>query len=170
MERSGKIWPPVRKKKVPMRRKDNGKMITLTFENIHACVTRGHGWTRAQLQLIGVGWPPRHGWLRGLIGKTIPMETYERFREARHTRVQLSEKTLARYREREERRRQKRKDDRARRVAARAEALMGQRMRPHSWRRSSQLPCSRCGKNERYLDLEICEECVSAISGYRDAN
>jgi hypothetical protein len=30
------------------------------------------------------------------------------------------------------------------------------------------LPCSRCGSNPRYLDLDICEPCVSAISGYQD--
>jgi hypothetical protein len=171
-----------------MRQKQNGKM-TLTFVNIHACATQWNGFTKAQLQVIGVKWPPRQGWLHGLIGKTIPIETYERFRKARLTRVQLSKTTLQRYRElskttlqryreRKERRLQTREGDRARRVAAKAEELMARRMRPHSWRRSRHAnetptlpnkPCVRCGRNERYLELDICEQCVTDISGYREA-
>lgn len=29
------------------------------------------GWTREQLVAIGVSWPPRHGWKKRIIGKTI---------------------------------------------------------------------------------------------------
>lgn len=46
---------------------DGGKIMRLTNAHVRAAATYpdwngGCGWTRQQLQLIGVGWPPRNGW------------------------------------------------------------------------------------------------------------
>jgi hypothetical protein len=90
------------------RKKHGIAEIILTHENLHGCATQWGGFTRAQCQIMGVHWPPRRGWLRDLIGKRIPVEQFEQFREARLRRVQVNAKTLARYRERDARRQQRR--------------------------------------------------------------
>ena len=41
------------------------------------------GWNRAQLQILGVSWPPQHGWPSRIIGKEISAKDYERFLELR---------------------------------------------------------------------------------------
>jgi hypothetical protein len=135
----------------PQRLKKHGvDEITLTHENLHGCATRWHGFTRAQCQIMGVHWPPPRGWLRDLIGKRIPVEQFERFREARLRCVQARAKTLGR------------------RAEAKARTMNGD----NPWLAISfsiKKMCTRCGANRCYLDLDICEACVSAMSGYRDA-
>lgn len=45
--------------------------FTITQEWIEAFATSGRGWTRQQLEAIGVRWPPVHGWRARLEGKII---------------------------------------------------------------------------------------------------
>ena len=52
----------------------------VTREWVHEwCATSPAGWTRAQLKLLGVGWPPRRGWLSELIGTEIAGEKAREF-------------------------------------------------------------------------------------------
>ena len=46
--------------------------MKLTHAMIHSAGTAGCGFNAAQLRLLGVEWPPRAGWLRGLVGQEIP--------------------------------------------------------------------------------------------------
>jgi hypothetical protein len=145
--------------------------MKLTWDNIHAAGTRGCGFTRAQLAVVGIRWPPPKGWLRKLIGKEITSEQYEAFKDARNTYVNRKGKV---------RRRNKplsaapvpatHSNDKAREIAriARREKELAQMRERLRQPESAVQPCARCAKYERYLDLDICEECVSQISGYRD--
>ena len=54
-------------------------MITLTYENLHACGTSGRGFTKAQIKALGKR--PVKGWLSSLIGTRVPFSQYKRFRE-----------------------------------------------------------------------------------------
>lgn len=37
------------------------------------------GWNAGQLALLGVEWPPRHGWFKRAIGQPIELAAYEEF-------------------------------------------------------------------------------------------
>lgn len=41
--------------------------------------TENFGWNRNQLDVLGVTWPPRKGWLKRLIGKEIDLDTADKF-------------------------------------------------------------------------------------------
>lgn len=43
------------------------------------------GWTRKQLEQLGVSWPPHHGWRRALVGRAVPTRYIKRFLELRRT-------------------------------------------------------------------------------------
>lgn len=43
---------------------------------------KGYGLKRAQAQMLGVPWPIRSGWLKGLEGKFVLLSTYQKFLEA----------------------------------------------------------------------------------------
>jgi len=47
------------------------KMIRITVDLIQAGRSRRGAWTRKQLALIGVAWPPPKGWKRRIIGEPI---------------------------------------------------------------------------------------------------
>lgn len=53
--------------------------ITLTSDLIHHGATAHDGFKKAQLAVLGVAWPPKKGWLSGLIGTKVSMVTYNRF-------------------------------------------------------------------------------------------
>lgn len=62
--------------------------VTLTFQMLHDASTKGfHGFTYAQLAAIGVAIPPKRGWLKGLVGKTIPASQWRQFVEAVNTKA-----------------------------------------------------------------------------------
>lgn len=50
-----------------------GQDVTLTGELLHSLATGNNkaGWTRAQLKILGVKWPPKKGWLTRKIGDKI---------------------------------------------------------------------------------------------------
>lgn len=70
-----------------LRRMSPDDMITLTAESIHAAATNNGGWTRAQLSVIGIKWPPRHGWISDVVGTRISMRRYKDFVEAKHIKA-----------------------------------------------------------------------------------
>lgn len=41
----------------------------------------GSGWTREQLRLIGVAWPPPRGWKRAMIGVHVAEDLARRFED-----------------------------------------------------------------------------------------
>lgn len=45
--------------------------MKLTREMIFYCQTPRGAWNRHQLELLGVSWPPQHGWIERLIGTEI---------------------------------------------------------------------------------------------------
>lgn len=51
-------------------------MITLTRELILSARTKKGGFTRTQLELLGVKWPPRTPWLKRLVGTQINDKTW----------------------------------------------------------------------------------------------
>ena len=62
------------------------KLIRLTNEMLDESKTFRGGWTREQLRLYRVPWPPTKGWKRGLVGTLILSDTYEQILELRSTR------------------------------------------------------------------------------------
>ncbi len=53
--------------------------VRLTREILEQHKTVKGGWTRAQLQAIGVGWPPPRGWVQAAIGREISAEDFRVF-------------------------------------------------------------------------------------------
>jgi len=56
--------------------------MILTEEMIRAAASSKGGWTKRQLEILGVSWPPKRGWLRSVIGRDIETEVYQQFLEA----------------------------------------------------------------------------------------
>lgn len=52
--------------------------MKLDYHSLHSVGTSGCGFNRDQLILLGVGYPPKRGWLRGLVGKEIPDQIWDR--------------------------------------------------------------------------------------------
>jgi len=53
--------------------------MKLTYELLHSAGSYGgNGFNRPQLELLGVAWPPRKGWLRGLAGTEIDDAKWEK--------------------------------------------------------------------------------------------
>lgn len=52
--------------------------ITLTKELLDAAKTARGGYTKAQLALLGVAWPPARGWTAALIGRQVERDVAER--------------------------------------------------------------------------------------------
>ena len=46
-------------------------MTLITAEFIEAGKSASGGWSRAQLQILGVAWPPPKGWKTVVVGKSI---------------------------------------------------------------------------------------------------
>jgi predicted oxidoreductase len=62
--------------------------FTVTRRWIEAFRTEKGGWTRSQLEAIGVEWPPIHGWKDRAEGRQISLEARALF-ESRLTRSQV---------------------------------------------------------------------------------
>lgn len=52
--------------------------VLLTRENLRGIASGGGGFTREQLGILGVSWPPAKGWLSQRVGTTMPAATYAR--------------------------------------------------------------------------------------------
>lgn len=64
--------------------------MKLTHELIHAAKTQKGGWTKAQLEVIGVSWPPVNGWRHNVVGKEISEADYQRFCDLASVRAALN--------------------------------------------------------------------------------
>jgi hypothetical protein len=58
-------------------------MFTITDEWLVTHATTEMGWTKAQLAVMGIAWPPVKGWKRSLIGKQITDDEKRRFESAK---------------------------------------------------------------------------------------
>jgi len=55
--------------------------ITVTKAFIEEFKTKNGAWTKRQLELVGVRWPPKKGWQRKVIGLQITQEAGDEFKE-----------------------------------------------------------------------------------------
>jgi hypothetical protein len=53
--------------------------LVITDEFLEQNKTERGGWTKAQLAILGVAWPPARGWKWTAIGKTISDDDARRF-------------------------------------------------------------------------------------------
>lgn len=65
-------------------------MPILTERLITAGMTEAGAWTRRQLEILGVPWPPANGWKVNIIGKWMTQEAYEEFLVARWTTAKIA--------------------------------------------------------------------------------
>ena len=60
-------------------------MITLNHKNLNLCTKNAHteciALNKQQLELLGIDWPPIHGWVKELIGVSILEDTYNKLLE-----------------------------------------------------------------------------------------
>ena len=61
-------------------------MVVVTREFIMSGRSPNGAWTRAQLALIGVPWPPVNGWISGVIGTRLSQSDASLFLLNRRTR------------------------------------------------------------------------------------
>lgn len=60
----------------------NTETVILTAENLHELGNNGCGWNGHQLKILGVT-EKKSGWLKRLIGKEIPISTFEELKRLR---------------------------------------------------------------------------------------
>lgn len=65
---------------------ENVPMI-LTRKFIMDNRTERGSWTRAQVEAIGVEWPPRQGWIENVIGQEVPDEKAHLFAKSKTVRA-----------------------------------------------------------------------------------
>lgn len=77
---TGMGWPRTRMQAV-LSEKTGSKpdLVPVTQRLIENGKSGAGGWTRAQLEIIGVKWPPKHGWRRRVDGALIPRSEADRF-------------------------------------------------------------------------------------------
>lgn len=51
----------------------------VTLELLAAGASSKGGWSREQLHILGVPWPPPSGWKKRVIGQSIPPHEAEKF-------------------------------------------------------------------------------------------
>lgn len=59
------------------------ELVRVTAELIEAGRSERGGWSKVQLALLGVSWPPLPGWKREVVGGSIPQADAERFVQLR---------------------------------------------------------------------------------------
>jgi hypothetical protein len=57
--------------------------IEITRELLNAGRGADGTYTRAQLEVLGVEWPPPRGWRSSVVGRRVPVEVAEEFLELR---------------------------------------------------------------------------------------
>ena len=86
--------------------------VKITEAFIRSNKTARGAWTKEQLRILGVPWPPRKGWVLGVVGKEIDDETAAAFSKAKTTMAystlnfnkELFQKRLAERRKKTQRR------------------------------------------------------------------
>ena len=56
--------------------------MVITNAWLHQHCSRGTAWTSAQFRVLGIAWPPYHGWKQDVLGRTISDETAAAFASA----------------------------------------------------------------------------------------
>jgi hypothetical protein len=51
--------------------------VTINKELLVLAATASGGYTRQQLEALGVGWPPQKGWKRRAVGRKISMSRFD---------------------------------------------------------------------------------------------
>lgn len=55
-------------------------VVELTTQMLHEAGSSGYqGWTRKQLEVLGVHWPPPSGWLKKMAGTVVPNWKWRKF-------------------------------------------------------------------------------------------
>ncbi|MFB9143543.1 GIY-YIG nuclease family protein [Vibrio artabrorum] len=67
------------------------RLITLTEERLTKAKTPKGGYSKAQLQVLGVNWPPTGGWKKRLIGKKVTLYRFIEFVRASRNKSYLNE-------------------------------------------------------------------------------
>jgi hypothetical protein len=57
-------------------------VVTRRWIHQHGSSAKGYvGWTKPQLRVLDVGWPPRKGWVKNIVGRSISMTAKKKFEE-----------------------------------------------------------------------------------------
>lgn len=59
--------------------------LIITNDLIEAGKSDAGGWTRQQIESLGISWPPREGWKTRLIGTVIEKSRLEKFMSLKNT-------------------------------------------------------------------------------------
>ena len=57
--------------------------VTITPAMLASAKTEAGGYTRAQMDVFDIDWPPPKGWPAFLIGQSVDQEKFDRFMKAR---------------------------------------------------------------------------------------
>jgi hypothetical protein len=74
--------------------------MLLTREFIMNNRTDAKAWTRRQLEIIGVTWPPQNGWIERTVGKQISRDEAARFVQAKNQVAKSTERVRNRRKQR----------------------------------------------------------------------
>jgi len=66
--------------------------MKITWQTIEEWKTPAGGWTRAQIELLCLPWPNKHGWMHELIGKEITDELFQKVMDAKNIRAKAWKK------------------------------------------------------------------------------
>jgi hypothetical protein len=58
--------------------------VTVTEELLEAGKSANGGWSKEQLALLGVAWPPASGWKNGIVGHRMPKASADKFVQLGH--------------------------------------------------------------------------------------
>lgn len=67
------------------------RLITLTEERLNKAKTPRGGYCKAQLQALGIEWPPKSGWKKGVIGKKVTLRRFISFVKFGKSQLYLDE-------------------------------------------------------------------------------
>lgn len=56
--------------------------MKLTKKQILECRSPAGGWTKKQLAILGIEWPPEKGWMWRAVAKDITAEEYQTFKRS----------------------------------------------------------------------------------------
>ncbi len=56
--------------------------MEITNEWLHKHCSRGTAWTAAQFKVLGILWPPYHGWKRDVLGRELSEDEAQAFASA----------------------------------------------------------------------------------------
>ncbi len=76
-----------------MEPEETGRSVTVNKELLAISATASGGYTRTQLEALGVAWPPPKGWKRRVVGRRIAMSSFDvLMSEAAHGLRRLTER------------------------------------------------------------------------------